>query len=210
MTHYEFQYFQWQKKIGYFGGTANLFKFEPYISTNDNVLEFGCGGGYLLKNIKCKDRIGIEINDSARKIAFENGIQTVQDVSDVPNDWANIIISNHVLEHTFNPLEELKKLHSKLKLGGHIIFVVPQEFKTSFKEKDVNMHLFTWTPRNLGNLFITANYKIIKTKTLYDKWPPFYLVIFKALGPRIFRLISTIYCILTGHGHQTWILAFKE
>lgn len=43
--YYGEKYFEWQKAVGEFGGRANLFKFEKYIKENDNVLDFGCGGG---------------------------------------------------------------------------------------------------------------------------------------------------------------------
>ena len=67
-THYDNKYFDWQSPIGEFGGWANLTKFQPFIRNDFNVIDFGCGGGYLLNNIQCKEKIGIEVNDSAREI----------------------------------------------------------------------------------------------------------------------------------------------
>jgi 2-polyprenyl-3-methyl-5-hydroxy-6-metoxy-1,4-benzoquinol methylase len=64
--HYNHKYFSWQKSIGEFGGWANLPKFMDYIKPEYNIIDFGCGGGYLLKNIECKHKIGIEVNPSAR------------------------------------------------------------------------------------------------------------------------------------------------
>lgn len=48
-THYDAEYFNWQKNIGAFGGWANSFKFKNSISKSDTVIDFGCGGGFLLK-----------------------------------------------------------------------------------------------------------------------------------------------------------------
>lgn len=39
-------------------------KYTGYISKEDVVFDFGCGGGFLLKNIECKKKIGVEINKS--------------------------------------------------------------------------------------------------------------------------------------------------
>jgi hypothetical protein len=71
--HYDADYFSWQKNIGTFGGWANLTKFADYIKHTDNVLEFGAGGGYLLANVVCAAKIGVEINPSARiyLVAYE-------------------------------------------------------------------------------------------------------------------------------------------
>ena len=67
-NYYNEDYFNdYQKKIGEFGGKANLFKFEEHIKNTDNVLDFGCGGGFLLSNLDCKYKAGIEINSIARK-----------------------------------------------------------------------------------------------------------------------------------------------
>mgnify|MGYP001147144506 CR=1 FL=1 len=64
--HYDQAYYDWQQRIGIFGGKANLFKFEKYIKPDDIVLDFGCGGGDLLNAIKCKEKYGIDINEFAR------------------------------------------------------------------------------------------------------------------------------------------------
>ena len=58
-AHYNKDYFDWQKNIGAFGGWANSYKFKNTIKKCDVVLDFGCGGGFLLSNLVCKKKIGI-------------------------------------------------------------------------------------------------------------------------------------------------------
>jgi 2-polyprenyl-3-methyl-5-hydroxy-6-metoxy-1,4-benzoquinol methylase len=115
--HYNADYFNWQKKVGEFGGWANLSKFSNYISYEDAVLDFGCGGGFLLKNLHCKKKIGIEVNDSALEIAKKNGIEVHKNCEDIQDNSIDVIISNNALEHTLHPLDELKTLWKKLKEG---------------------------------------------------------------------------------------------
>ncbi len=62
--HYDVDYFAWQKKIGLFGGKANSFKFARTVNKTDTVIDFGCGGGFLLKQLDCAEKIGIEPNSS--------------------------------------------------------------------------------------------------------------------------------------------------
>ena len=72
-NYYGNEYFNnYQREIGEFGGKANIFKFKKYISRNHSVLDFGCGGGFLLNNLDCKDKIGIEINPIARDYCKSN------------------------------------------------------------------------------------------------------------------------------------------
>lgn len=207
--HYNLDYFEWQKSSGGFGGKADLFKFKNFIKKSDNVLDFGSGGGYLLKNIQCKDKLGIEINKFARKTSEENGVKAVSSIENTPDGWADAIISNHALEHVLNPYETLIKLKKKLKNGGRAIFVVPFEVKNSYKNDDINMHLYTWSPQNLGNLFKVAGYKIVSVDQINHLWPPFYSIIYKLFGQKIFDVICRIYCRLYGKMYQVRVVAQK-
>ena len=52
--HYDANYFRWKKEIHEMGGEAELFKFRQFVNPGDTVLDFGCGGGFILKNIDCR------------------------------------------------------------------------------------------------------------------------------------------------------------
>jgi SAM-dependent methyltransferase len=73
--HYDENYFKWQKSAADFGRWANLTKFERYVQPDFNVIDFGCGPGYLLRNLECKARIGIDINDASRAEAAAHGLE---------------------------------------------------------------------------------------------------------------------------------------
>lgn len=196
MSHYSTTYFQWQKDIGNISGVAQKFIFEQFTDKTKNILDFGCGGGFLLKNLEGKDKIGVEINPEARAFGIESGLNIVENISQIPDDWADIIISNHVLEHIHNPLEELMVLYSKLKEGGKIIFVVPQEKKVKFIPNDINQHLYTWSEMNLGNLFVQAGFNILEIKEIRHRFPPFSKFILEKLGLKIFHFLAYFYGFL--------------
>lgn len=197
MTHYGEEYFAWQKSIGEFGGWANLTKFQQFISQDNNVLDFGCGGGYLLANLNCRGKIGIEINDVAREQASRLGITTVVAIGDIPDRWADVIISNSALEHTLHPLQVLSALHSKLRPGGLIVVVTPCEsVVVRYTESDPNHHLYTWSPQNIGNLFKEAGFQIIESKPYLHRWPPrIYRQVAHYGGRQLFELS----CKIWGH-----------
>ena len=73
--YYDKDYFDWQKNVGAFGGWSNSFKFNKTVSKKNTVIDFGCGGGFLLKNLECQNRIGIEPNISAATCVKSFGIQ---------------------------------------------------------------------------------------------------------------------------------------
>lgn len=73
--HYDEKYFAWQREVGEFGGKANSFKYLKTVKPTDVVIDFGCGGGFLLKNLECARRIGLEPNASASGQIAANGVE---------------------------------------------------------------------------------------------------------------------------------------
>ncbi|MCX6215357.1 class I SAM-dependent methyltransferase [Spirosoma sp.] len=192
-VQYDQTYFDYQRRMGEFGGWANSPFFQPFIKPNDKVIDFGCGGGYLLKALNCAQKLGIEINERARLVATENGIQTVESADHVSDDWADVIISSHALEHTARPLDEILRLKAKVRPGGLIVFIVPSEgAMNSYNPKNPDHHLYTWSPMCLGNLFQQSGYEVVKSESLINRWPPLYTQIAK-LGRRVFDLSCRVY-----------------
>ena len=185
-------------------------KFSGFIRAEDRIIDFGSGGGFLLEKIQCKEKIGIEINKTALREAEKRGIKTVNSINLVKDEWADVIISNHALEHTLNPLIVLKELHSKLKSGGRIIFVVPCEsIRYKYIANDINHHLYSWSPMSLGNLFTEAGFKIIESKAYIHKWPPFHYTLARIFKRKIFNLLSRIYGRIARRWFQVRVIAEK-
>jgi cyclopropane fatty-acyl-phospholipid synthase-like methyltransferase len=67
INHYKKKYFNWQSKVGKFGAIANQIKFIDYIKDGQKVLDFGCGGGYMLSTFTYIKKYGVEINSNAKK-----------------------------------------------------------------------------------------------------------------------------------------------
>jgi SAM-dependent methyltransferase len=209
-SHYDETYFEYQNTIGMLSAKANKYLFSPYISSNDNVVDFGSGGGYFLSLFNCKEKIGVEINDAAIKISDKLGIKTVPSVLQLQDNWADVIISSHTLEHCHNPLDEIQKLKSKLKKGGKFILIVPCEKKLKYRPNDMNQHLYTWCEMNLGNLFATAGYKIEKVEEIKHRFPPYSNKLLSFFGDKIFYLIARLYGSLRTKITQVRIVAVND
>ena len=210
--HYNKKYFKWQSQIGEFGGKANLLKFNNLLKPGQKILDFGCGGGYLLKNIKETNTklFGVEVNKEAKKIAKTNGVKVFSNSNLLPANYFDLIISNHALEHTDNPLLELKNLHKSLKKNGHICIVVPLDNKSySYKKNDINFHFFSWSPMNLGNILTRAGFDVIESSIFFYKWPPYYFFIKKIMPWFFFNLLCRIYSRIDTRSYQTRCLAKK-
>lgn len=212
--YYDSDYFEWQRKaVGAFGGWANAPKFSASVKPTDTVVDFGCGGGFLLDNLNCARKIGIEPNPSAavsvKALGIEHFSSPPEAVAALGEGVADVIVSNNALEHTLNPLQELKNLRPLLKDGGVIRFWVPCEAKSwSYDPTDVNYHLFTWSPQALGNLFNEAGFKVESVKARVTKWPPMYRTVAK-LGRPIFNLACAVYGRFERSWFQVEIIARK-
>src|SRR3989344_4449525 len=124
--YYDDAYYAWQKKAGEYGANQDTWMYKPYINKNSVVLDFGCGGGYILEKLICKEKYGVDINPVARNEARRRGIKVFPTIKSLPQDIKfDIIISHHTLEHVDNPFEMLKKLHQKIKPHGKLVLVVP-------------------------------------------------------------------------------------
>ena len=197
--YYDKDYLEWQlKTVGEFGGYVNSYKFNKTVKQNDVLLDFGCGGGFLLKNFSNKIKIGIEPNENANEIIVKNGnkhfLSPEEAIESLGENSVDTIISNMALEHTLHPLKELQNLYKILKKGGKIHFVVPcDSHKYHYDSKDINYHLYSWSPQNLGNLFSEAGFKVNKAGLISKKWPPFARNILNIFGYSIFNLITILY-----------------
>lgn len=210
-NHYDAEYFNWQSSVGAFGGWANLEKFSGYVQRDSRVLDFGCGGGFLLKNLDCAKKVGVEINDAAVKVALENGVEVYDDVYSVPDNYVNVIISNNALEHTRNPFAILQELRNKLTIGGLAVFVVPCDAVTMrYLPGNIDRHLYSWSPMNIGNLFEEAGFAVVEARPYVSKWPPCHEKVAKIFGRRWFGMICRIYGRIDRSWTQVRIVARRE
>lgn len=179
MSHYDSDYYVWQKKSGKLAGALDRWKFQPYIKTTDTVLDFGCGGGYILEKLACKKRYGVDINPVVRKEAVRRGIVMYPSIYDVPKSLKfDVIISHHTLEHLEDPAKILKELKKRMKKDGIGVHVVPiNDWRNDkkYNPHDINKHLYTWTPLLFGNLFAHCGYRIEKIDVITRAWFPFSL-----------------------------------
>jgi len=160
--------------------------------------------------MKCDKRVGIEINPAAIEVARRNGIEVYSSVEEVPDGYVDVIISNNALEHTLQPLQELKRLYKKLKTGGKIIFVVPCEsISYSYQPNHWGHHLYSWSPMCIGNLFTEVGFSVIESKPYIHKWPPKYELVARVGGRRLFDIACRIYGRIERSWYQVRVVAEK-
>ena len=139
---------------------------------NKNILDFGCGWGSFLSNIKnYKSLNGVElrkecinhIKNKNKKINISNDINYFKKKFD-------IITMFHVLEHIPYQIDTLKILKSKLRKKGKIIIEIPHaedflilqdELKEFKKFTFWSEHLILHTYESLKSILLKSGFKKI-------------------------------------------------
>ncbi len=190
------QYYAYQSGANSERKQFETWKFEKYISLTDTVVDFGCGAGLMLKYLTAAEKLGIEVNPTARADATRHGIDTVSSASDIADGFADVVISNHALEHTIRPLDELEALRRILKPTGKLVICVPfddwrMHRRFTVDTREPNHHLYTWSPLLLRNLLNEAGYTVHESRIVRFTWPPFTTRVGE-LGVGVFRLAGAV------------------
>lgn len=179
--HYDEAYFRWQSRHAGLRGEAERFKFAPFLRAGDRIVDFGCGDGALLAALG--GGTGIEINPHAAEAARRRGLTVVRDIAGLADGSADLVVSNHALEHVEDPVGVLRQMHRVLSPGGRVVIVVPCDRPGyPFRAEDRDMHLFSWSANNLGNALRVAGFAGIAAGEIVHRWPPGWQVIATRLG----------------------------
>lgn len=192
------EYFAYQGRIGELGARLNRWKFEPHVGPDDRVVDFGCGSGGLLAGLDVADRIGVEVSEPARRQAQAKGLRVVTSTSELADSAADVVISNHALEHSVAPLAELRELHRVLRPGGKLVLWLPLDdwrAQRRPRAEDPNHHLYTWTPQLLHNLLEEAGFNVAECRVVTRAWPPRAHLLIRLPRP-VFSALGALWAVL--------------
>lgn len=200
------QYFAWQGGGGGFAARIIVRRFQHLVRPDAVVLDFGCGGGYLLEALTAARKIGVEINPAAREHARSLGIECHAELSAVPDGSADVVLSHHALEHVEFPIGVLRELRGKLKPGGLLCLCVPIDnwrLQRRYDKDDLNHHLHTWTAQLLGNTLDAAGYDIERIDYRVESWPKGWTVfLYGRLPYALFKACCYVHGLVTGKGRE--------
>lgn len=157
-----------KQRISAFNEILDKVKLETGGFSPLNILDAGCGCGYLTSLIKKRypksTVFGIDYSDEGIRIAKsknEDIFFEIKNLNEKLNQSFDLIFCTSVLEHLKYPEDILNNLISHLNPGGKIIITVPNGRLDFFEG-----HIHFWSPES-WLLFINKNI-IIEKKSIYE------------------------------------------
>ncbi|MBF0095187.1 MAG: class I SAM-dependent methyltransferase [Alphaproteobacteria bacterium] len=133
------------------------------------VLEFGAGLGQNLAVIEAEEKWAVDVNPASQAPCQKTGAHWRDSLDQVPNDYFEMILSRHSLEHVSDPLLVLEQLRARAMPEGQLFVVIPieaLEIPMNLDAMDVHQHLFSWTPTTIRNLCIRAGWRPLSVQVL--------------------------------------------
>ena len=152
--------------VNYLINRVNQFQFE-------NLLDFGCGDGRLindLKKIKIRNIYGYEISEQAALFfnAFNSGTKLIKNLKELSdyNNFFDIIIFSEVIEHIPDGQikENIDAIYESLKNNGFLIITAPSENYPVH-----NKHYRHYNLEKLLKSFDMSKFELIDKKFLFKK-----------------------------------------
>ena len=153
------------------------------------VLDIGCGRGLFLAHMKSAgyEAFGTQFSrPAANFIQQRYGIDVfVGELADSPyaDSSFDLITLWHVLEHTRDPAEYLRRIRRLLKPGGHLFIEVPNAgcltarwARGAWLHFDLPRHLAHFTSDHLGTLLGETGFVIDRKRTFSLEYGPFGVV----------------------------------
>lgn len=185
------QYFAWQGSGGIEAGELEARKFRDLLGRPQSVLDFGCGGGFLLEVLRRTVPVvcGVEPNPAARESCERMGLEVHASIASLAGRVFDVVVTNHCLEHVPYPIEALREIRSCIDGNGMLVMALPVDDwrrQTNLNVNDNDHHLHTWTPVLIRNSLTEAGFKTESAKVLSYAWPRYWKTLYRMLPPALF------------------------
>jgi SAM-dependent methyltransferase len=155
---------------------------EVLSKTRGRVLDIGCGMGGILEDLAklgC-ETFGIEPNPDAAKMCKEKRLNVecgfIEDMI-YPEDYFDVVLLFHVIEHLSSPKKALDEIFRILKPGGCAFIWCPNAesyvakfFRDFWAGWHLPFHLYHFSPKTISALIELTAFGTVKLKARTSIW----------------------------------------
>lgn len=168
------------------GGSTARFLLERVArygpSHDKQFLDFGCGGGFLLRAALDAgwNAFGHDIGKRALASCKAQGLNVTDDLGQLGSGRFDVVFLNHVFEHVAEPQDLLSSCRQLLTRDGKLFIAVPnlaglraqlsfrflsRHFNIDERHRAFPIHLFYYTPRTLVKVLEKSGLRVIGVET---------------------------------------------
>jgi len=111
---------QWAVSVGRKNALAGALQVAGASARFAKALDYGGGNGQMLQGIDANEKAVFEL----REITAEPGVRWIGSREEVGTDW-DLVLDRQVLEHTSDPLDQIRDISQMLANGGWLYAEVP-------------------------------------------------------------------------------------
>lgn len=146
---------------------AALPDLSAHVRDTDKVIAVGGGDGSLLGSLPCAYKVGMEADRESRKHSItEFGVDSLESWADLPDGFADVVISADGISRDASPLSALKSAYLKLRPGGTAVVIVGASSNPANPSIAGKPALYSWTRETLGNLLKEAGFHVRSVDSL--------------------------------------------
>ena len=147
--------------------------FQKFIGPNDTVLDLAAGYCEFINNIKCKQKIAVDLNATTKKKANKD-VKVYQALStNLPKrltSTVDVVFTSNFFEHLDSKnelIDTLKEVHRILKPGGKLMVLQPNIRLVGAQYWDYVDHTLPLTEKSLYEAFLLTNFKLTYQKVRF-------------------------------------------